>query len=263
MMVNVDEVRRELACYPLVRDLDRVASGAVRVETCFVYPDGASVDVFVGHRPNLGPEEAPPYSVTDGGQTIAWLLDVQVKPWLSKKRQAFVDDALRLYGVRQEGAVLACDLAGLSGLSDAVVRLGQACVRVADLNYTRRASLQTVFHEEVEEILADGDVPYEPNVELEGRFGNVVRVDFLAAGRRSRSAVLGLSSGNRSQAHVQAVEIFKRWYDLDVPERDEQRVTVWDDRQDVYRDDDLQRLEQISAMIPLSDREGLIELVAA
>jgi hypothetical protein len=75
--------------------------------------------------------------------------------------------------------------------------------------------------------------------------------------------VLIWSSANSSQAHVQANEIFRRWYDLDIPSRKEQRVTVFDDRYDVYRDEDLRRLRDKSEVVGMSDRTTLLDLLAA
>ena len=143
------------------------------------------------------------------------------------------------------------------------MRLGQACVRVADLIYTRRCSLQSPVIEELEEVLVEGELKYETDSRLEGRFGNRVRVDLLVLGRQTRSAVLTWSSANSSQAHVQANEIFRRWYDLDVPTRLEQRVTILDDRYDVYRDDDLRRLRDKSSVLGLSDRTAILDVLAA
>ena len=37
---------------------------------------------------------------------MSWLLDVQIKPWLSRKRQGYLSDVLRLYGVEQRVTVL-------------------------------------------------------------------------------------------------------------------------------------------------------------
>ena len=135
------------------------------------------------------------------------------------------------------------------------------CIR--DRIYTRRSALQVVFNEEVEEVLADTSLPYEPNKELDGRYGKLVKVDFLVQGSRTRSAVLALSSANSSTAHVQANEIFRRWYDLSIPQRTEQRVTVLDDRYDTYREDDLSRIKDRSDLIALSDRQTFCDLLAA
>ena len=183
---------------------------------------------------------------------------------LSKKRQRFGEDALRIYDVRQAGGALETGLGGdLDDLSDAVVRLGQACLRVADLTYTRRTSLQSRFSEELEETIADAEVDYEPNAQLRGRFGKEVAVDFLVRGRRTRSAVLGWSASNSSTAHTVANETFRKWYDLSIPGRDEQRVTVLDDRFDTHRSDAIDRLRELSNVVPLSDRRSLVDLLAA
>jgi|CZKU01.1.fsa_nt_gi hypothetical protein len=258
-MIDVGEIKKQVDGHSLIRGIDQVPKGHVRLETAFLYPDGSSVDVFVV-------EESPllrNLKVSDLGQTTSWLLDVQVKPWLSKKRQRFMEDALRIYDVKQVGGALERELASTDGLVDGVIRLGQACVRVADLTYTRRSALQTSVTEDLEEFLADSELDFEPNQELVGRHGAKVRVDFLVKGPKVTSALLALASGNTSQAHVLANEIFRRWYDLDFPDRKENRVTVFDDRFDVYREDDLRRLSDVSDVVALSDRQAMKDLLAA
>ena len=258
-MIELQEVTRRTEGHALVRDVGVLPRGHVRLETGFLYPDGSSVDVFLVEVSPL----LRTLKLSDLGQTTSWLLDVQVKPWLSKKRQRFIEDALRIYGVDQVGGALELPLASLDGLVEGVVKLGQACVRVADLTYTRRSALQTGVSEELEEFLSDADLPYEPNQELVGRHDAHVVVDFLVRGASVTSALLTLASGNASQAHVTANELFKRWYDLSVPERHEQRVTVFDDRYNVYRDEDLVRLADLSDVVALSDRLTLRDLLAA
>ena len=258
-MIDVLEIRRRLEGHGLVRDVDLTRRGAVRLETAFLYPDGSSIDVFVK-------EEDPLFKklrLSDLGQTTSWLLDVQVRPWLSKTRQRFLEDALRLYGVQQVGGALEYPLESPDDLLDGVVRLGQACVRVSDLTYTRRNALQTGLGEELEEFLSNAELPFAVDQELVGRKGRTVRVDFLVKGKTAESALLTLASGNGSQAHVASNEIFRRWYDLDVPTRNERRVTVFDDRSDVYRADDLERLRDLSHVIAMSDVRTLRDLLAA
>lgn len=258
-MIDTNEIKRLAEGHSLVRNVDQLPKGHVRLETAFLYPDGSSVDVFVV-------EESPllrTLKLSDLGQTTSWLLDVQVRPWLSKKRQRFLEDALRIYDVKQAGGALERPLPTTDSLIDGLVKLGQACVRVADLTYTRRSALQSSVNEDLEEFLADAELEFEPNQELEGRHGAKVRVDFLVKGPRVTSSLLALASGNASQAHVAANEIFRRWYDLDVPERPENRVTVFDDRFDVYREDDLRRLRDLSDVVALSDRQAMKDLLAA
>ena len=258
-MIDLSEVVRRTAGHALVGEVDQLPAGPVRLETAFLYPDGGALDLFVAEEGDL----FPAIRLTDLGQTMSWLLDVQVKPWLSRKRQGFLEDAIRLYGVEQRGGELVRPLASLDELVPGVVQLGQACVRVSDLMFTKRSVMVTAFAEQVEEVLNDTEMLYEQNVELEGRFGTPVRVDFLVGGPRVESALLTLSSGNSSAAHVASNEVFRRWYDLDVPHRSEQRVTVFDDSLDVYRDEDLQRLRGVSDVVPLSDRQTLLDLLAA
>ncbi len=258
-MIDLTRIQAAVAGHDLVRAVDLVPRGHVRIETELRYPDGGCIDLFVVDDGPL----VEPSRLSDLGQTTEWLLHVQVKPWLSSKRQQYLEDALRLYDVTQNGGALETRLPGYDHLVTGIVRLGQACIRVADLTYTRRSALVSSFSEAIEEILVDRELPYEPNVELAGRFGNLVRVDFVVRGPHRGSAILGLSSGSSSQAHVQANEIFRRWYDLDVPERTEQRVTVFDDRVDVYRDEDLARLRNLSDLVALSDRTTLTDVLAA
>lgn len=258
-MNDFDQIQSRLEGHALVRAVDRVPKGHIRIETAFLYPDGSSMDVFIV-------EEDPlfrPLELSDLGQTISWLANVQVRPWLSQRRQRFIEDALRIHEVRQTGGALETDLPKLDELPSGIVRLGQACVRVADLIYTRRTALQAGITEEIEEVLAETELDYETNVDLEGRFGVRVRVDFLVPARRKTSAVLALSSSNSSQAHIVANEIFRKWYDLAAPERSEQRITIFDDRHDVYRADDLERLRNISDLVALSERQAIVDLLAA
>jgi hypothetical protein len=257
--MDLQEIESRLAGNSLVRKVDLLESGHARIQTAFLYPEGSYVDLFLI-------EVAPllrAYRLSDLGQTLDWLLDVQVRPWLSRKRQAFVADALRTCAVSQQGGSLEIVLPSLDELPSGIVRVGQACVKVADLIYTRRSTVPAPIVEEVEEILADTELSYEADTELEGRFGNRVRVDFLVHGSHMTSAVIAWSNPSSSQAHVQANEVFRRWYDLKVPGRSEQRVTVWDDRFDAYRADDLDRIRDVSELVALSDRGTLRELLAA
>lgn len=255
-MIDRDPITQALSGSPLVRSVDILPKGHVRIETIFLYPDGSSVDVFVKEE---GLFQA--HTLSDLGQTMAWLMDVQVKPWTSKKRQRFVEDALRLYNVELKGGALETGFTP-TRLSDDIVRLGQACVRVSDLLYTRRTSLQAGVTEEIEEVLAETDWPYEADVEMPGKLGNLVRLDFLVHGPRRKSAILALSSPNTTQAHAVSNEIFRKWYDLKDSTND-RRITVFDDRYDTYRGEDLRRLGELSEVLPLSGNEQIVDALAA
>lgn len=135
--------------------------------------------------------------------------------------------------------------------------LAQTCLRVADLTFTRRASLIMPFAEDVEEIFADAELTYEPSVDLVGRFGSPVSVDYLVTGKQTKSAVLALTSATAPGAHAATNEIFRKWYDLaGTAGWDRQAVTIFDDRrQSIFRDDDLERLADESLVLDGADRK--------
>lgn len=257
-MIDIADIQARLNGHALVRSVDELRSGPIRIETAFQYPDGGSIDLFLIEDDDL----LRALRLTDLGQTMSWLFDAQIKPWLSPKRKGFIEDVLGLYHIEQDGGQLIRRLASREELMPAIVALGQTCVRVADLVFTKRSAMVAAFTEQVEEVLTDVEVPYEQDAELEGRYG-LVRVDFLAEGRSAKSAILTLSSGNPSQAHVAANEVFRRFYDLDIPTRQEQRITVFDDRTDVYKSEDIQRLRNVSQLVAFSDRQTLRDLIAA
>ncbi len=263
MRLSSDQLLGYAQNQAVVTSASELPSGLVRIETALRYPDGSQVDVYLRQRESLLSEEQ--LALTDAGETMAWLLHIPIKPWLSAKRQSFLDDILRTLRVRQEGGELVCDVSDPSRLADDIVRLGQACVRMADLIFTKRAALSVGFAEEVEEVVADCDLPYQTGAELLGRHGNPVRVDFLVTGGVQSTAILALSAQGPSSARTSAHSAFCKWYDLAVPERTEQRVTVYDDRQErVYRPDDLDRLADLSTLIPLfADPTALSRVLVA
>lgn len=250
--------------YCMVRGVDVVPKGHVRIETGFLYPDGASVDVFLVNDPRE-PLQAPS-RLSDLGQTMGFLLNHDVKPWTSKKRRVQLEDAISLYGVEMVGGSLEKKITDKPrSLEEAIILLGQSCVRMADLLYTKRLQLQSVFTEDVEELLADTDLDYDTAVELPGQFAPVT-IDFLVRGRTTTSAVLTLFSRLPAAAHMQANEVFRRVHDLNAAGRTEQRVTLLDDTVDVsrvYRDDDLRRIQVYSTLVPFSDRAAVSTLLAA
>jgi hypothetical protein len=265
-----DRVRSQLSGSSIVRSIDGLPRGHVRIATALQYPDGTMIDVFL----RLAPLEAAAYSANPGatsvvlsdmGNTAAWLLDVGVRPWQSKKRQAFLDDALEVLGVGQRGGELTVEVKPGDELGPAVLRLGQACMRVADLTFTRRASLVNPFTDDVEEMLVDLDLSYEPNVDLPTRLGTPVRVDYVVTGPKRRSAVAALTASAPASAHAISNEVFRKWLLLaQTPGSPDARVTILDDRVlDVFRLDDLALLGEVSDVLGFSSRDQIAQALAA
>lgn len=130
--MDVLEIRSRLADSALVRDVDVVPRGHVRLETAFVFPEGSSLDLYVVART----EGAESGCLSDLGETLDWLLDVEVNPQESPRQKKLLEDVLRSAGVTLHRGALELPLPSIRELPDCIVRLGQTCLRVADLIYT-------------------------------------------------------------------------------------------------------------------------------
>lgn len=128
----------------MVRGADVLPRGHIRIETGFLYPDGSFVDIFLVEDPRQ--PLLPPSRLSDLGQTMAFLLHHDVKPWTSKKRRLQLEEAISLYGVELAGGSLEKRMADTQGaLKEGVILLGQVCVRMSDLLFTKRLQLQSIF----------------------------------------------------------------------------------------------------------------------
>jgi hypothetical protein len=259
--LTLEQLNQIMAHYPLIRGVDRVPKGHLRIETEFLYPDGTSIEVFV-----VDDRGAPLLSsskLSDLGQTTAYLLNLSVRPWVSAKRRTFLEDTLRTHRVEMNGGALEVPLSRPDDLPDAIIRLAQACSRASDLIFTRRVSLLSPFEDQFEEFLGDAELSYEPHAEISLPDNRTVEVDFLVRGKRTDSAVLTLSATTPSSAHTVSNEVFTKWYDIAAAERPENRITIFDDSRDVYRATDLERLAKFSDVLPFSEHRQVVELLKA
>jgi hypothetical protein len=242
----------------LVQAHDTVRDGSFRLATPFRYPDGSHIDVFLKSNADL----FEGFELSDKGQTMAYLLDLHVKPWTSQKRKQTLADICDTLGVEQSGGAFRISLKKeqMKDLPDAIIRLGQVCIRVADLAYTQRLRSPTALTEDFEEYLVGIDRPYKTGVMVPGQFGKDVEFNFLVQGQRTSSLVQILSTPNRFAAHNLSVEAFARWSDI-APERPKfQCLSVFDTTNDVFREEDLKRLESVSEVVGFpaeSDRLNL------
>lgn len=248
-------------CKDVVRSIDTAGGPDICLQTTLQYPDGSFIDVFLRKDAQLSCLEDP-IVLSDLGQTTAWLLDLRLRPWLSEKRRRFLEDMLAVYGVVLRGGALELNVQHGEPLGLATLRLAQACLRMADLMFTQRSSLETVFKDRVEDLFSIRELPFEQDVEVHGRHGRPVRVDYRVRTGRHGSLVLVLGSANPSSAHTIANEIFTRWYDLNVPQVPEQKITLFDDSAPI-REPDLDRLREFSAVIAISEEDRLTDTLRA
>lgn len=117
----------------LVRGTDRLRRGHLRIETAFCLPDNSFVDVYL---PDID-DAATSGTLTDFGATIDWLISAGVDPLASASRRVQLESAVANFDVCLDGEELKTSFATLACLPDAIARLGQACIRIADMAKTR------------------------------------------------------------------------------------------------------------------------------
>src|ERR1700755_3438761 len=126
-------------------------NGMLRIATPFNYPNGAQIDLFLESEAGLIKD----FILSDYGLTTNYLLDLQIKPWAARKRRQLIEDICSILGVEYRAGKLQIYLKSkaLQELPQAMVRLAQACIRMADLSFTQRLQLVGTFQDEVEEFI--------------------------------------------------------------------------------------------------------------
>lgn len=247
---------------PLIEAVDRVPKGHLRIATAFRYPDGSTVDLFIANRADLLSGTEPFILLTDFGNTFLWLDQLDIRPLRSARRRRLTEDVLETYGVAHDKGALCCTVT-TEDLLPGIIRLGQACIRIADLAFTQRIATQGSFTEEVETLIDDAGLDYEPNAKVPGRGGVIVPVDFLIHAPRRETAVFTLPAESTSAqvAKTRANDVFARCYDL----RDwqGQRIAALDDRRPLYREDDIGRIRDVATVIPISEAGTFRDLLLA
>jgi hypothetical protein len=257
--INCDNLRQYVQGFSLVEACDVTNNGMLRISTPFNYPNGSQIDLFLENVGNLYPD----YILSDYGQTADYLADTYIKFWISKKRRQLVDDICRTLGVDLyvNRFQIRVKPDQLGELPNAMVRLAQACIRVADLTFVQRLQLIGTFQEDVEEFIAGIELPYESDLVLTGRYEREVKVDFRVKGQRTDSLIQTISTPNYTNAHQRALEVFSRWYDLVDYREGSQFVTLYDTSNDIFQRADLGRLHDVSFVFGYPDEKAQLQAV--
>lgn len=256
---NVEEIIQR---FSLIEDCQQIKNGMIRIQTPFQYMDGSKVDLFIEEVPDL----FSTIVISDMGETVSTLMDMHLKLWSTKKRRELVSEICHSLGVEREGGRFKIALRENSAdqLSMAIVRLAQACIRIGDLALSQRYRTVGQFKDDLEEMLSLSDLEYETSTSIEGRYGRPVDVDFKVTGLKVVTLVQTLSSSNSAAAHSLSNEVFRKWYDLEPMRPQYQFLTIFDSSNDVFRSDDLARIENHSTILGFpAQQESIIQVLAA
>lgn len=233
--------------FSLIKTSDTVSNGMIRMATPFTYPNGSHIDLFIS--PHM--DAAGRLEMTDLGLTLDYLADLGIRPQSTAKRKQVVRDICQGLGVDMHGGALRAFLShqDLNAIPSTMIRLGQACLRVAEMQWSQRFRTASVFQDDIEEAIEGLGLEYEANPVLKGLGDIEVTMNFLITGAHQRSAVRTLSTANQVAAHGMANEALRSFFAIRDSHHDLQRVTIYDTTQNVFRSDDLQLLGNLSLVL--------------
>ena len=238
---------------PALYECTPTERGDLRVCTPFLFPDRDLVEVFVTLRIDQ-------YLVTDFGHTLGWLRMHSATGRLSASQRELINDLLSTLDVSLHRGQLDVWCNAPSDIADAIHRVGQAVVRIADLWHTFNTRTTRSIADEVDDWLRGRKFGFNRRVKRSGR-DEIWTVDYeITAGSHTSLAYL-LSSGSRAGARDARHRVFTGFSDL------RQNQLIWphtsltsiiDDTQDVWSDEDFALLNQVSRVATWS-RPDLLE----
>ena len=214
----------------------------VRVRTPFMYPDGGLVDVFVL-------EHDSQYRVTDFGETLGWLRMQSVTARRSPRQRRMIEDTCQTLGVELHRGQLVLRLGTADVIAEAVLRLAQAAVRVSDLWFTLRTRAVETASDEVDEWLVEKEIAFDRAIPERGRSGQSWTIDYRTHTHSRTSLVFLLSTGSRGAARRIAEHVLAGCVDLSHLKASQPRLTLvslFDDTEDIWQDNDFGLVEQYS-----------------
>ena len=244
---------------PGIFECSLAPSNAVRVRTPMLYPDGDLVDAFVV-------EQGGEYLVTDFGDTLGWLRMHSASDGLTPKQRGMADDVCRDLGVGRDRGQLTLRCRDRAEIADAVHRLGQAAVRIADILFAFRP--QAVMPadagrvaDEVDAWLRSHSLPVERGVRRNGQSGHTWKVDYQVDAPERTALVCLLTGGGTAAAWRRTLEVFAGFADLGEPAGQSRLVSLFDDVNGEWQGESVNLVERVSLPVMWSQPDELVRVL--
>lgn len=258
MSFNYEDIKSAALKSSLIQECELINKDIVRMPTGFMYPDGSFIDVFVRSE-----ADHPGFCLSDMGQTAAYLADLHIYIYKNRKRRLLAENICKTLDVDDQNGELLISVHDISEMENAVIRLSQACIRISDVCFSRLAGGALSYKENVEAFLDAGSLVYTRDIVLTGKYEREIGIDFEVIGKRGASLVVTLSTLNPASSHTMANEAFRRWYDLEPHRREYSFLTLYDSSNDCIREDDIMRLNEISAVFAFpAEASSVYEVLA-
>lgn len=234
-------------------------NGFTRIRTPYLYPDGDVIDLFLK-------DQGGQQILTDLGETLRWL-DMQViGKQLSKKQTQVLQDIELNHGIENYQGTLIARVTETEALAEAVTRLAQAAIRVADLWFLARTRALGSVADEVAELLSEVDVRFERDEKNVGRSGRNWYVDFHTWHPNHSSLVQVLSTGSRGAARTKANNAIAAWTDLShykMRTSPVRFISLFDDTIDVWSQSTISHLEDYSDIAYWSSPKVFVKMLVS
>ena len=150
----------------------RISENIYRITLPYLDRNNDCIEIFIKI-------DGDKYTITDDGETIDELELSNFNIFSSQKRIDIFNQILASHGVkRSENNELYIECTKYD-LPQRKHMLSQCMIKVSDLFYTARSTVQSLFLEDVQEYLDDSDIRYSPNVSFTGKSGLVTNYDFV------------------------------------------------------------------------------------
>ena len=223
-------------------DCSEVNNGFTRIRTPYLYPDGDIIDLFFK-------EKAGRQILTDLGETLRWLDSQVIGKQISKKQTQVLQDIELTHGIENYQGTLIARVTSAETLAEAVTRLAQASIRVADLWFLSRTRSLASVADEVAELLMEEKIRFKRDEKFIGRSTRSWRIDFRTWHPDHGSLVQVLSTGSKSAANTQANKAIAAWTDLSQYRASSSPlrfISLFDDTVDVWAPSTISHLEDYS-----------------
>ena len=259
--MNADELCLSIGkSLPALFECAPAPRGGIRVRTPLIYPDGGMVDVFVLACGDGG------YSLTDFGEALGWLRMQSVRGRRSPKQNRMIEDTCQTLGVELHRGQLVLRVATAGALGEAVLRLGQAAVRVSDLWFTLRPrGVKATVEDEVTEWLHVKEIDFKRGVSQPGRSGRNWMIDYQTHTDNRISLIFLLSTNSRSAVQRITEHVLAGCYDLKHLESKQPRivlVSLFDDTEEnLWGEKDFRLVKQQSEVACWSQPEEFEQIL--
>ena len=236
-------------------DCSETAYGYYALSTPMLYPDRDHIQLYIKQL------SGGRFLVSDLGQTMMKLSTYGFEPHRTPRRRAMIFQITASTGVKYDNGRFYI-IASEEQLGSKIWDLLLGLHKVSNLVFTVGSYTKATFSDEFENFVAEKQIEYERGKQLELPIGTTESVDFWINHSSNPKAVLLLSASTPGYAQQRSDRVYRTFNELSLADYKAARLSVIDDRQDVWSNNLLIRLNHVSTVIPWTQTRVLEQALA-